>query len=186
MGHHYTNVTVWGASPSAVRDVLTRNGVHALVTPELLGCVVVYDQRSDDGESGYVATVAQTISTELRVTTLGAQNLDDDVLLLHLFHDGHEEAQFVNLRAVFFGAPVSLDSVLPIRTAWALCRRFRRFIHLPYVWLILQRPYLFQVSKHIALARALGLPAEAIRLGFRYVRRGEIPQPLNRTDLLES
>lgn len=186
MGHHYANVVVCGASPAAVRDVLERNDMRALVTPELQGCVVVYEQRSDDGDSGHLVEVAKVLSSERHATTLGALNHDDDVVVLHLFHDGREEAYYINARAALLGGPIALESFLPIRAAWTLCRRFRRRVHFPYVWLVLQRPYLLQVFKHMALARGLGLPSEAVRLGFRYVQRGEIPEPLSRQDLLES
>ncbi len=186
MGNFYANVVVRGMSPDQVRDVLVEHRIRALVTPSLQGCVVVYEQRSDEGDLDALTKTARALSSAPGAVVLAAMNHDDDVLILRMFRGGVVAADYVNPRAVFYGVPVPPGSYLPFKTAWELCRGFERRAHVGAAWFALQRPYLFQVSRHADLADALGLPPDAVVLGHRYVTRGELPGSLTADDMLRT
>lgn len=57
----------------------------------------------------------------------------------------------------------------------ALCEAFGKPGASVRVWLLLQAPFVFQMSRHRRLARRLDLPEAAVGSGFDYIARGEMP-----------
>ena len=68
MGNFYTNYTLKGPSQQAVAAALA--GRSAIVTPAQDGCVVVFDEQSDDQDSAVITELASHLSRELRCRVL--------------------------------------------------------------------------------------------------------------------
>ena len=78
MGGFYTNYTLRGPSQQAVSAALA--GRKAVVTPEHAGCVVAFDEASDDQDEERIAELASRLSSELRCPVLAVLDHDDDIL----------------------------------------------------------------------------------------------------------
>ena len=82
MGNFYTNYTLRGASPQEIVAVLA--GRSAIVTPAHDGCVVVFDEESDEQDTGVITLLASRLSRELGCTVLAVLNHDDDIFWYQL------------------------------------------------------------------------------------------------------
>jgi hypothetical protein len=86
MGNFYTNYTLRGPNQGAVAEALA--GRNAIVTPAQDGCVVAFDEQSDDQDSAVINEVASRISRDLCCPVLAVINHDDDILLYQLYLSG--------------------------------------------------------------------------------------------------
>jgi hypothetical protein len=75
-----------GPSQQAVVGKLTSR--KAVVTPEHEGCVVVFDEQSDDQDQEVIADLASQLSSELQCPVLAMLNHDDDILWYRLYENG--------------------------------------------------------------------------------------------------
>ncbi len=182
MGNTYANLAILGATPEEVRDALASQSAHALITPDLAGTVVAYDEQSDRGDFEWLVHLAASVSARTHAVTMASMNHDDDVLVLEVVQDGRAVVRYANPAASLYGVPVPLGSWFPFAVAWRMSQAFGRTVHAPYAWLVLQRPYLFQVGRHRALAGVLGLPVPGppgipLRRAWRARRRGPSGAP---------
>jgi len=86
MGNFYVNYTLRGPSQQAVAAELA--GRASIVTAQQNGCVVVYDEESEDQSEEVMAELGSRLSGRLRCPTLAVLNHDDDVLKYQLFLKG--------------------------------------------------------------------------------------------------
>src|SRR6185503_13495471 len=86
MGNFYTNYTLRGPSQQAVAAALA--GRSAIVTPAQDGCVVVFDEHSDDQDSAVITELASRLSRDLRCPVLAVLNHDDDIFWYQLYLSG--------------------------------------------------------------------------------------------------
>ena len=86
MGNFYTNYTLKGPSQQVVAAALA--GRPAIVTPDQDGCVVVFDEASDEQDSAVITELASRLSRELRCPVLAVLNHDDDILWYQLYLGG--------------------------------------------------------------------------------------------------
>jgi len=86
MGNFYVNYTLRGPSQQAIAAELA--GRAAIVSPEKNGCVVVFDEESDDQNDEIIAEIASRLSGKLRCALLSVLNHDDDILQYKLYSDG--------------------------------------------------------------------------------------------------
>ncbi len=86
MGSFYTNYTLRGPEPSTVASALT--GRRALVSPLCGGCVVVFDEASDDQDLDLISGLAARLSSDLSCQVLSVLNHDDDILWYRLYASG--------------------------------------------------------------------------------------------------
>ena len=86
MGNFYTNYTLKGPSQQAVVAALA--GRSAIITPAQNGCVVVFDEQSDEQDSTVITELASRLSRELRCPVLAVLNHDDDVFWYQLYLSG--------------------------------------------------------------------------------------------------
>src|ERR1017187_6166492 len=86
MGNFYTNYTLRGPSQQSVAAALA--GRSAIVTPAQDGCVVVFDEESDEQNQEIIAELASRLSGELRCSLLAVLNHDDDILWYQLYLSG--------------------------------------------------------------------------------------------------
>jgi hypothetical protein len=185
MGNFYTNYTVRGPSQQAVAVALT--GRSAIVTPQQDGCVVVFDEQSDEQNMEVLTELAQHLSGQLRCPVLVVLNHDDDILWYQL-HVGGEPVDSYDSSPSYFDADAA-PSEPEGGDAQKLCAAFGS-TNVAEVESILRKStfdeggYTFAVERHADLARALGLPGFAVGGGYSYVSDGEIPEGLADADLL--
>ena len=193
MGNWYTNISVKGARQSDVIAALDELGRRALVTPDVGGWVVVYDQECDKFDLDVLESLALTLSTRLSCTALAAFNADDDILWLGVYENGKLSSRYTSKRDEFEDGKEfpGLQDVADV-----LCRIFDKLEKRQQVRRILSRPhgilgllsfffrirfaYVTEVFRHGDLSEALGIPRASVGFGYRYVDRGETPDGLDR------
>ena len=185
MGNFYTNYTLRGPSQQAVAKALT--GRSAIVTPQQDGCVVVFDEQSDDQNSEVLADLSRDLSRELRCPVLAVFNHDDDILWYQLYLNGELADEYDSCPSYF--DPDAEPSGPAGGDAQKLCAAFVSS-NVADVERVLRKSsfeedgYTFAIERHTELARALGLPSFAVGGGFSYVSDGEIPEGLSDDVLL--
>ena len=92
MGNFYTNYTLRGPSQQAVAAALA--GRKATVTPPHSGCVVAFDEASDDQDQERIVELAARLSSELRCPVLAVLNHDDDILWYQLYESGKQTDEY--------------------------------------------------------------------------------------------
>lgn len=161
MGNFYTNVTVVGRGAAAAAARMRELGRRAVVADAGDSCVV-FDSESERQDTNVLSALAEDLSVSLGAVTLAVLNHDDDLLWFQAYRDGELVAEYANR-----GGPVTR-----VRD---LCTALGRPHRALQVWFVLRRPFVFQVSRHAHLVRALGLPDAAVGTGFDYIDRGELP-----------
>ncbi len=86
MGNFYANYTLRGPSQQLVAAAVA--GRSAIVTPAQHGCVVVFDEESDEQNPEVIAELASWLSAQLRSPLLAVLNHDDDILWYQLYLSG--------------------------------------------------------------------------------------------------
>ena len=185
MGSFYTNYTLRGPSQQAVAAVLL--GRSAFVTPTQGGCVVVFDEQSDDQDSSVITELGSKLSRELQCPVLAVLNHDDDILWYQL-HLGGELTDEYDSSPGYFDA--AAEPCAPVGgDAQELCRAFGS-IAIAEVEAILRTSsfdddgYTYAYERHADLVRAVGIPPFAVGAGFRYISDGELPEGLADVDLV--
>ena len=180
MGNFYTNITVRGPSQEATAAAL--RGRQTFVSPEMDGCVVVFDEESET-QSEIVFRLAAKLSRQFACPALAVLNHDDDVLMYALYENGTQRDTYDSTPGFDgddpFAAPEGGD-------ASVLCAAFGS-AHVAEVSEVLRastESYTFAVDRHTDLVAALGIPDWAAGSGFNYLSEGEFPEGLDEGALL--
>ncbi len=185
MGNFYTNYTLRGPSPQDVATALT--GRSAIVTPEQDGCVVVFDEQSDDQDSAVITELASRLSSELRCPVLAVLNHDDDIFWYQLYLNGELADEYDSSPGYF--DPSAEPSAPAGGDAQKLCSAVGA-ASAAEVEIILRKSsydedgYTFAIERHTDLVRALGISPFGVGAGFRYISEGELPEGLDEDSLL--
>lgn len=185
MGNFYTNYTLRGPSQQAVAEALA--GCSAIVTPVQDGCVVVFDEQSDEQDMEVITKLAARLSREFTCPVLVVLNHDDDIFWYQLYLSGELADEYDSSPGYFDpsaepSGPVGGD-------AQKLCNVFG-VSNIAAVESVLRKSsfdesgYTFAVERHTDLARVLGIPSFGVGAGFRYVADGELPDGLEEDDLV--
>jgi hypothetical protein len=180
MGSFYTNYTLKGPSQQAVVGKLTSR--KAVVTPEHEGCVVVFDEQSDDQDQEVIADLASQLSSELQCPVLAMLNHDDDILWYRLYENGELSDEYDSSPGYF--DPEAEPSAPAGGDAQRLCRAFGADDQAA-VEAVLRKSdddddgYVFALERHADLVRALGIPAWAVGTAYASFERGEFPEGLS-------
>ncbi len=186
MGSFYTNYTLRGPEPSTVASALT--GRRALVSPLCGGCVVVFDEASDDQDLDLISSLAARLSSDLSCQVLSVLNHDDDILWYRLYASGRLSDEY-NSSPGYFEPRAKPSSPLGGNAA-VLCAAFGSR-NVDEVERILRKPavgiaaYAFAYERHADLAIALSLPSFVV--GTRYSSFESEPNPtgLSAADMLK-
>lgn len=185
MGNFYTNYTLRGPSPQAVVAALA--GRSAIVTPAQDGCVVVFDEESDEQNTEVITQLASQLSRELRCPLLAVLNHDDDIFWYQLYLSGELADEYDSSPGYF--DPAAEPSAPAGGDAQKLCSTFGASA-VAEVESVLRKSsfdadgYASAVERHEDLARALGIPSFGVGSGFGYVSEGELPEGLDEDALI--
>ncbi len=187
MGSFYTNFTLRGPSQLAVVAALA--GRSALVTPEQNGCVVVFDEASEEQDTEIIASLASRLSHELDCPVLAVFNHDDDIFWYQLYVRGELTDEYDSTPGYFdpqadLSPPVGGD-------AQKLCDSFgvsavAEVENILRTSSFVEGGYMDAAERHADLVRALGLSFFGVGVGFRYVSHGELPEGLDEDSLLRA
>jgi len=187
MGGFYTNYTLRGPSQRAVASALA--GRKAIVSPESSGCVVAYDEASDDQDGQAIAALALHLSRSLHCPVLAVLDHDDDILWYQLYEDGKLTDEYDSTPGYF--DPSAEPSAPAGGDAEGLCRTFG-VNDVATVEAILRKSsfdddgYAFAHERHADLVRALGLPEFAVLKAYASFERREYPDGLSERDMMRS
>jgi len=187
MGNFYTNYTLRGPSQQAVAAALA--GRSAAVTPAENGCVVAFDEASDDQDQSLIAELASSLSSELRCPVLVVLNHDDDILWYQLYISGKLADEYDSSPGYF---DASAEPSAPAGgDAEQLCAAFDAS-DIPAVERVLRKSsydddgYVFAFERHADLVRALGLPEFAVGTAYASFDRDEYPDGLSGKNLMRT
>jgi hypothetical protein len=183
VGSFYTNITLRGPSQQAVAAELS--GRRAFVTPIKDGCVVVFDEESEEQDPDVLSGLAAKLSARLACPALAVLNHDDDVLLCMLFEKGAKRDTYDSTPGFDGGDPFAPPKG---GDASALCAAFgsSRVADVSRILRATRDTYMFAVMRHADLVAALGLPDWSVGAGFNYVVQGEPPAGLDESSLMKT
>lgn len=179
MGNFYTNYTLRGPSQKQVAQVLA--GRSAIITPQQNGCVVVFDEASDDQDQALISGLAGELSNTLSCPVLAVLNHDDDIFWYELHINGKLVDEY-NSSPDYFEATAEPQGPSG-GDAKKLCEAFgnKEFSKVENV---LRDKKTFAVEQHSDLVQALGIPEFSIGCGYTYCVRGELPEGLEEDDVI--
>lgn len=186
MGNFYTNYTLRGPSREDVVNAL--RGRNAIVTVSRNGCVVAFDEVSEQDQE-ITAALGEQLSRDLSCPVLAILNHDDDILWYQLYVNGDLRDQYDSAPGYFDAdaepaAPTGGD-------AQKLCAAFGAN-DVATVESVLRRSsyddegYTFECDRHADLVRALDLSEFAVGVAYASLEREEYPQGLSANDLLKT
>lgn len=179
MGNFYTNYTLRGPSQREVAGAL--GGRNAIVTPSENGCLVVFDEQSDDQDQQIIDDLASRLSSECQCAVLAVLNHDDDILWYRLYQDGELIDEYDSSPGYF--DPEAEPSAPAGGDAQRLCTAFGAS-NVPQVNTILRKSscdddsYVFAFERHRDLVRSLALPSWAVGAAYANFDRDEYPEGL--------
>lgn len=159
MGNFYTNYTLKGPGQQAVAAALA--GRNTIVTPDLNGYVMVFDEQSDTQDMEIISGLAATLSEEFKCPVLAVLNHDDDILWFQLYENGELSDEYDSAPGYFEGGEE--PSVPSGGDAGRLCFIFGSG-DVEAVEAILrtsfmdEEGYAFALDRHADLVNALNLP----------------------------
>jgi len=190
MGNFYTNYTLRGPSQQSVAGALA--GRSAIVTPAQDGCVVVFDEESDQQNQEIITELASRLSGQFRCPLLAVLNHDDDILWYQLYLSGELVDEYNSAPGYFETEDEEAAMAGPEGgDAERLCAAFGSNA-IAEVEAILRKPgadadgYVFAVERHGDLAAALGIPSFGVGAGFGTISSGELPEDWNANELVKT
>jgi len=185
MGNFYTNYTLRGPSQQEVAAALAERS--AIVTPAHYGCIVVFDEASDDQDQKVITKLAKQLSRGLSFPVLAVLNHDDDILWYQLYLNGKLADKYDSSPGYFEQS--AAPSAPAGGNAQKLCSAFGS-TSVSEVENILRKSsfdeggYTFAVERHADLVRALGISDFGVGAGFCSVSNGELPEGLDKDGIV--
>jgi hypothetical protein len=187
MGNFYVNYTLRGPNQREVATALA--GRKAVVAPPRNGCVVVFDEQSDEQDAKLISALASRLSRQFQCPVLATLNHDDDLLWYQLHENGKLIDEYVSSPG-YFGE--SVESSDPAGgDARKLCAAFGA-TDVATVESVLRRSfgddegYALELDRHADLVQALGLSSFAVGTSFGGLTQGEYPEGLAPEDLVHT
>ena len=166
-------------------------GRSALVTLAHDGCVVVFDEESDEQNDEIIAELASRLSGQLRCPLLAVMNHDDSILWYQLYLSGELLDEYNSAPGYFETEDEEAASAGPEGgDAKKLCNAFGSNA-VKEVDKILKTPsaadggYTFEIERHMDLASALGIP-EFGAGGFKQIHEDAPPAGLAEEDWIKT
>lgn len=176
MGTFYTNVTLKGVAQADAAAYLNSQQREAFVSPEVNGCIVVYDEQSEEMEIDTLEDFTTAISKHFGCPALAVYVYNGDFLWYLLFDAGKLVDEYNSMPHYFDedeptppqgGDGAQLCAIFGVDPALA-----------PQLDYILRNEdaYTFAVERHEDLVRVLGLHPAAVDVGFDYIDADDLPK----------
>lgn len=186
MGNFYTNYTLRGPTQKDVAAALA--GRNAIVTPQMSGSLVVFDEASDDQNHEHIAELAEMLSSKFQCPVLAVLNHDDDILWYQLYERGRLMDEYDSAPDYF--EPAAEPEPPKGGDAKRLCSVFGSD-EVTEVERILRQSqekngYAFAFERHLDLVKALGLPDFAVGTCYSSFESDQCPEGLSPGDLIRT
>jgi hypothetical protein len=188
MGNFYTNYTLKGPRQDDVAAAL--RGRKALVAPAQNGCVVAFDEQSDEQNQEIIVGLASELSRRFACPVLAVLNHDDDILWYQLYLRGEMTDEY-NSAPSYFDQTATEKAPPAGGDAKKLCAAFQAG-QIEEVERILRKSafeedgYVFAFERHADLVRALGISPFAVGTAYASFDRQEYPEGLSSEDLVST
>jgi hypothetical protein len=161
MGNWYANISLKCVNQMSVVERLREYRRRAFVSQAYGQYVVIYDSecRRMDGDDS--ERLAARLTADFQCTAVIALNADDDELWLCVYTNGERIGEYLSSTPSREGASM-------------VARACGRAILTPALWLVLQGPFIFEVFRHLAVCRLLGLPGSICTYGYPGDDEGEL------------
>jgi hypothetical protein len=186
MGGFYTNYTLRVASKHAVASALA--GRNAFITPEINGCVVAFDEESDNQDQEAIGRLASQLSSSLHCSVFAVLDHDDDILWYQLYVNGKLADEYDSTPGYFdASAPAPpaggnaelLSAVFGTTEVAAVEQILRRSSHG-------KDGYVFASERHADLVRALELPEIAVSNAYASFDKGYYRGSLSLSEMMRT
>lgn len=177
MGTFYTNITLKGVTQAQAAAWLNAQKREAYVSPEENGCVVVYDEQSEEMEMDILEALCTALSKHFNCPALAVMVYDGDFLWYLLYESGKLTDEY-NSDPHYFdsdeptppqgGDPAKLCAAFGVQTTDKLLKQIDYILRNEDI-------YLFAMERHRDLVSALGLPLAAVDVGYDYIDAGDLP-----------
>jgi hypothetical protein len=161
MGNFYCTMAIREIDGETLVETLRGLCRNAYVAPTSNGVTVFSDERADSLDPNEIGSLGCTLSQQLRQPVLAVLNADDDVLVLALFEDGDQSAEYSSR-----GPRLNCRRILKTFGRPGKAALFHFAVLFPWV------P--FEVVRHSWFAKALGLPEYSVAAGYRYIAEGDV------------
>jgi len=180
MGNFYTNYTLKGPTQEGVAAAL--RGRKAVVTPAQNGCVVVFDEQSDEQDQEMIGQLASELSRKFACPVLAVLDHDDDILWYQLYLSGELADSYDSCPSYF--DPTAEPASPAGGDAARLCSAFGSSDVGPAERILRKSSfdddgYVFAFQRHEDLTRAIGLPSYAVGTAYTNFERQEYPKGLS-------
>ena len=165
------------------------DGRNAVVTPSQNGCVVVFDEQSDDQDQQVIGDLASRLSGECHCAVIAVLNYDDDILWYQLYEDGELTDEYDSSPGYF--DPEAEPSCPVGGDAQRICAAFAAS-DVQKVTRILRKSsydddgYLFAFERHRDLFRSLGLPSWSVGATYASFERHDYPNGLDPEKIIKT
>lgn len=192
MGNFYTNYTLKGPSQQAVAFALA--GRKAIVTTDYNGCIMIFDEQSDQQDAKIISDLAARLSYQFSCPVLAVLNHDDDILWFQLYENGMMADEYDSAPGYFEAEDEDAAMAGPRGgDAQRLCAIFGCG-EPDVVESILRKSFLdpdgyaFAFQRHGDLVDALGLPDFGVGNSYQSFEDPcfEFPDALTKKDLLRT
>lgn len=172
MGAFYANIALQTTDQPGVIQLLGDLSLSAYVLPPTKGFTIVCEERCDTQDTAFMSSLAEQLSLHFDCAALAVVNHDDGLLWYVLYASGSRLDVYDSAPDYF--ACTSQDGPA-LGNARILCEVFGKPRSFARIDRILHttgsdEEYLSAGDRHVALARALGLPAEYVQVGYEYLR----------------
>ena len=162
MGNFYTNFEIVGGDAGEVLRIAKELDRRAFIISDKNGDALLFDADCDEQNVQEIERLGGQLADQLQVPIVASLNLDDDDLLLWVFHGGRVARYESCMQAFEF--------------AWVLSKVRGGVLAFPLIVIMLGWPiFIFQVYRHLLLSKITGLSPLCAGFGYRYLSRGEHP-----------
>lgn len=186
MGNFYVNITAKGPKQQDLANYLRGKNSSAFLSPTIAGVTTIYEAGCDRQEFKYISALTADLSRELTCPALAVVNHDDDWFGYEFYRDGLLDHEY-DAWPGYFDPDVGPAPPAGGNAA-SLCQAFGGDVG--EVERVLRRGhedegrYVFQIERHDALVKALGLPDLSVGYGYKYLSRGDFPPGHKETDFV--
>ena len=195
MGLFYTNYALYGIDQKQVTTLINKLKRTGYVSPTVDQFNIYYDKESEDQDPNIIKKLAESFSNHFHCSVLASVVHDSDIFLYWLYNSGKLIDTYNSIPDYFEStdeksAPEGGD-------AEKLCSAFgnlKAVENLKQIFNDVEQSsldedwsgeYLQGEDIHLKIAEVLGMPSFAANIGFYTIENGEIPEELNRDDLIK-
>jgi hypothetical protein len=188
VGNFYTNITLNNTTTEEVRVILAELGCCAVISPASNRYTVVSEKKCEEQDRDILKHLAAELAKRAECQALAVLNHDDSYLTYDLYDKGNLVDSYCSLPSYFSGqgsdTPVGGDGA-------KLLKAFGIAVDASEMERVLRAStdredaeFVLEIERHSTIASLLKMPSFVAGFGFNYVSAGEVPEGLEKSDLI--